>query len=224
MTEEKIYPDLKNEMSEEKSTPITSDNNHERQKIMLDKKRQLQKELQRYIKIKHKWNKANTVLRGINIVLTIILAGTGIALTGPLALPVVGMILTGVTAGNGVLNETLINAFIKRKAKRFKKKSEYIKNMLNKLSVFFEKCKEDGQITLEEFEGFHHILDEFEKMGSEADMLTSQEADVLSSREIKNINKKAKKDAKNEMANQAKQILYQKQLNTILQEYKKNIE
>jgi hypothetical protein len=167
---EKLYPKLDNDK-------IT---------FMVDKQKALQEKLIHYKKIKRKWSIANTVLKSLGFSVSCILAGASILTLAPFSIPVAAAILSGLSIGNITLSTLVVEGFTSKRQRYFQHKCNHVHNYLNKLETHFIKCKEDGQITPDEFEQFQNLLKNFE---NEADI-----KDEIKSKDLKRVEKMAKKE------------------------------
>ena len=207
---EKIYPNLREE--KEINQQINESKNKDRQKIIRSKIKQLEEKFNHYKKIKNNWIKASKILRIIGISISSIAAGTAIVISIPLSLPIIAVIITGVAGGTTLINESILMGFLNKKKKYFRDKCKYTKMYLDKLSIYFEKCRDDTVITLEEMEGFNKIEKEYDnKMEFERNNFDK----LLSKKDLKNTEKKAKKNLKNEKM--------QEHYNKTFEEYKANL-
>lgn len=128
---------------------------------MLDKQEELKAELDKYKKKKSKWSNVNTALIAVGASLTCVLAvATGV--TAGMSVPIVAGIIGGVTAGNALFSSLLIKGFTLQHLKYFRRKCKHISEYLFKMEVYFIKCMEDKEISIEEFEGFQKLLEEYE--------------------------------------------------------------
>ena len=138
---------------------INESKQHDRIRYMKDKQNDLLLKLKHYQKIKHHWTIARRILDGIGITAIGALSASSIVLTaGVLTTPIIPAVLTGGTlAITGVLT-TLDKSLLKRRERAIKKKQLDVKEILDKLHFYFEKCREDNVITLEEMEAFDKIV------------------------------------------------------------------
>ena len=60
------------------------------------------------------------------------------------------------------MTNLLVEGFTSMCKKFFQQKSDHVKDYLNKRETLFIKCKEDGQISPDEFELFQKLLKDFE--------------------------------------------------------------
>ena len=151
---------------------------------MQDKKKQLKDKLDHYRKLKRRWSKWNTGLTSAGIVVSVLLAGASILTITPFSLPLAAAILGGCGIGNAVLTNSAIQGYTQPRKKKYQQKCEHINKYLNKMDVFFVKCMEDKEISVEEFEMFQKLWQEYENTAT----VSSPD------RKIQKIDKKAKKD------------------------------
>ena len=157
--------------------------------FMMDKQNALREKLAHYKKIKNKWSCANTALKI-----------TGITMT-PFSIPIAAAILGGISLGNTAVTNLLTERFTSKRKKYFGQKCDHIKDYLNKMETLFIKCKEDGQISPEEFEQFRKLLKEYE-----SGMINTKSE--IKSKDVKKVEKMAKKELRQQRLNQ----LYEKTL------------
>jgi hypothetical protein len=174
---------------------------------MLDKQKLLKEKLAHYKKIKGKWSVANTVLKVAGISVTCILGGASILTVTPLAIPLAAVILSGVSLGNMSVSNLLVEGFTSRRKRYFKRKCDHVRAYLNKMETFFIKCKEDGQITPNEFDQFQKLLNDFENESS----LKSE----IKSKDVRKVEKMAQKEIRQQRLN----MLY----NSVLQEQQQKL-
>lgn len=208
MTTENIYPQI----------PVTiNDPFLSRQQYMLDKQNELKRQLLHYTKIKNRWSKADSSLKIISIGLafstTLSAAITGGFLT-PIIIPT---ILASFSAFQTSISGILIVGLTGKKKSHYRKKLQLINNYLNKMYIFFEKCKDDKEITIEELETFQKLFKEYNE-----DMLginlryknNKSEIEVLETTgTFRNLSKKDIKEAKN----LARQSLKKEQIKNLSQ-------
>lgn len=175
--------------------------------FMLDKQKLLREKLVHYNKIKGKWVVANTVLKMCGISVSCVLAAASIITTAPISIPIVAAILSGVSIGNIAFTNLLVEGFTSKRKRYFKLKCEHVREYLNKMETFFIKCKQDGQISQNEYEHFQKLLKDFENDTS----LKS----TIKSKDIKKVKKMAKKEIRQQRMN----ILY----NNVLQEQQQKL-
>ena len=169
--------------------------------FMMDKQKALREKLAHYKKIKNKWSCANTALKITGISLSCILCGASILTMTPFSIPIAAAILGGISLGNTAVTNLLTERFTSKRKKYFRQKCDHIKDYLNKMETLFMKCKEDGQISPEEFEQFQKLHKEYES----AMINTKSE---IKSKDVKKVEKMAKKELRQQRLNQ----LYEKTL------------
>ena len=152
----KLYPEL---ITESQLNLLINEAKHrDRVRYMKDKQNDLELKLKHYEKVKHHWSLARRILEGIGITTMVTLGVSSVVLTaGVLTAPLVPAILTGGSITATALFTTLDKSLLKRREKHLKKKQASIKETLDKLHFYFEKCREDNVITLEEIEAFDKI-------------------------------------------------------------------
>ena len=160
----------------------------------------MREKLAHYKKIKNKWSCANTALKITGISLCI-LCGDSILTMTPFSIPIAAAILGGISLGNTAVTNLLTERFTSKRKKYFRQKCDHIKDYLNKMETVFMKCKEDGQISPEEFEQFQKLHKEYEN----AMINTKSE---IKSKDVKKVEKMAKKELCQQRLNQ----LYEKTL------------
>ena len=161
--------------------------------FMLDKQKLLQKDLAHYKKIKNKWSRADTVLKVIGISVSAALAGASIITAAPFSIPIATGILGGCSIANTALTYVSVEGFTSKRKKYFRKKCEHVSEYLNKMQVFFMRCKEDGQVTPDEFEQFQKLLKEYERGASLAE--------EIKPKDLKKVEKRAKKEVRQQQMN-----------------------
>ena len=150
MPDETLYPILPTKESE---LLLQS-----RVKEMLDKKWELERDLNHYKKVRTHWTRFDSTLKIVGVVLTLSTSITASVLT-PLAAPfIIPTILAAVSAINAGLTETVVIAVSSRKKKLFRERCEQIQSYLNNMFAYIEKCKDDSVITVDELEGFHKLI------------------------------------------------------------------
>ena len=138
----------------ERVYPILPD---DKMNFMMDKQKALREKLTHYKKVKNKWSVVSTTLRACGISVTCLAAGAS-ATVAYLSVPiVVPAVLAGVLILSITFTESMIRGFTDRRKKYFRQKCDHIKDYLNKMETLFIKCKEDGQISPEEFEQFQKL-------------------------------------------------------------------
>ena len=134
---------------------------------IINKRKEFEKELKHYKKVRRKYKTASNVLRGLGIGLGGALALTG-AVTGGLftagiAIPVlVPTILAGVGAFEATLSGTIAFTYIKRRIHRFSEKYDLVNTYLNRLYHLYHRSIEDARITVDEMDEFHKLVRDYE--------------------------------------------------------------
>ncbi len=183
---------------------------------ILNKRKDFEKALLHYRKIRKKWKKANTILHGLGIGVgsTLAIAGavTGAMLSAGTALPVlVPVLLAGAGTVEGVISNTIAFTFMKRKIHRLKDKYDLVNIYTNRLYHLYQMSIEDAKITVEEMEEFRNIVCEYEremgkleqKLGTEdvhLDKLKHQAAVEARKEMEQELLAKLKEDKKKELA------------------------
>ena len=166
MDEGKIWPQTEQPISESEKATLTRNLNDQinrakqkdRKRFMTNAQNQLNQKIEHYKKIKNRWLVFENISDVIGIVLTV---GTGlvtvIATSGTIVIPVVVLSLTSSSMLGSLITALTGKVFINRHKRRIKLKLRKTETVLNKLHLFFEKCKEDNIITLKEMEEFEKI-------------------------------------------------------------------
>jgi len=63
-------------------------------------------------------------------------------------------VLGGIAVVNTAFCSVMVSGFTSKKKAYFRKKHDHVNTYLNKMELFFLKCKEDKVISTEELEGF----------------------------------------------------------------------
>ena len=194
---EQIYPKLQN------PGDLRSQGAEGQVNYMMDILKRLREKQTHYKKIKGKWSVANTVLKVTGISVSCILAGASILTVAPFSIPVAAAILGGISIGNISLSNLLIEGFTSKRKRYFQQKHDHIKNYLSKFEILFIKCKEDGQVSLAEFQMFQRLLKDYE---NEIHMSVG-----VKSKDIKKAEQLAKKEIRQRNVNQLFQNILQDQ-------------
>src|SRR5438093_4552814 len=196
MPDETLYPILPTKESE---LLLQS-----RVKEMLDKKSELERDLNHYKKVRTHWTRFDSTLKIMGVVLTLSTSITASVLI-PLAAPVIiPTILAAVSAINAGLTETVVIAVSSRKKKVFRERCELIQSYLNKMFVYIEKCKDDSVITIDELEGFHTLIRDY---NTDMNRLKSG---MKENNEYSKLEKQAHSEAKKEIKQELSDTLKQK--------------
>ena len=165
---------------------------------MLDKQKLLKAQLRHIEKVKRRWSKANTALKATTVAVTCILGGASILTAAPFSLPVVGAILGGVALTNTAVSNLVVEGITSKRKRYFRRKYDHVKEHLNKMELLIIRSKEDGQVSIAEFDQFQQLLKNFE---------TLQEDD-LKSKDVKRVHRMVKNEMRQRRLNQ----LYTKSL------------
>ncbi|ESO82654.1 hypothetical protein LOTGIDRAFT_155667 [Lottia gigantea] len=123
-----------------------------RQQYMIDKQNELKVKLEQYNKCKKRWIRINSVFKTLSVVLTV---GTTIAtaVTGGLMVPIlIPTLLATATAIQTSSCGLIAIGYTSIQQSYYKKKTEILNSYLNKLFIFFERRREDENITIEKLE------------------------------------------------------------------------
>ena len=132
----------------------------DRIRYMTDKQYELNTKLDHYKKVRHNWIIARRILQGVGFATTATLGVATIAVAGSFAIPLLPIILTGGGIGTMSLFSILEKSVFKFREKSLRIKQCKIKEILDKLHFYFEKCREDNVITVKEIEAFDKIVKE----------------------------------------------------------------
>ncbi|ESO91853.1 hypothetical protein LOTGIDRAFT_163212 [Lottia gigantea] len=130
-----------------------------RQQYMTNKQNELKVKLEQYNKCKKRWIRVDSVFKTLSVVLTV---GTTVAtaVTGGLSVPVlVPTVLATITAIQTSSCGLIAIGYTSKQKSHYKKKTEILNSYLKKLFIFFERSREDKNITIEEF---NEILEKYE--------------------------------------------------------------
>ncbi|ESO87075.1 hypothetical protein LOTGIDRAFT_154565 [Lottia gigantea] len=134
-----------------------------RQQHMIEKQEELNEKLKHFNKGRKTWSRIDSVFKTLSVVLTV---GTTVAtaVTGGLMVPVlIPTVLATITAIQTSSCGLIAIGYTSKQKSYYKKKTEILNTYLNKLFIFFERSREDKNITIEELEEFNEILDKFDK-------------------------------------------------------------
>ena len=162
-----IYPKIVQET--EVNDLINKSKNTDRLKHMLREQTLLEEKLIKYNKIKDRWNKADVTIKITGTILIFISTSLAIisGVIGSLGVltPVVSGVLAAIFSGLSLFKASMIEILsigLTSKRKRFyQQRIELVKEYINKFFYYFEKCKEDGIITIEELQNFDKLLEEY---------------------------------------------------------------
>ena len=176
----KVYPELITES--QLNLLINESKQTDRVRYMKDKQNDLMSKLKHYEKVKHQWTIARRVLEGIGISTIGLLGVSSVVLSaGVLAAPLVPAILTGGSLTVTGILTTLDKSLLRRREKAIKKKQLDIKETYDKLHFYFEKCREDNLITLEEIQTFDKIVKQSYSTTKESDSFLEEITQALNS-------------------------------------------
>ncbi|ESP02830.1 hypothetical protein LOTGIDRAFT_156779 [Lottia gigantea] len=94
------------------------------------------------------------------------------------------IIFSSIIERNGRLE---VGGFTSKQKSHYKKKTEILNTYLNKLFIFFERSREDKNITIEELEKFNEILDKFDGEISSIKTFSTKESILLIRRNNKTL-------------------------------------
>ena len=156
-TTEINYPDLLSFNDENYMKKMNRNKNNERIQFMLEKQSTLENKISHYEKIKSRWIKARRIvyINGIGITFLLSLSCGIVSLLFPPML-LVSILSTSTIVSTSVF-ATLEKALFSKKEKLFREKIKKNKEVLDRLYYYFEKCREDNIISLEELEEFKKI-------------------------------------------------------------------
>ena len=135
---------------------------------IINKQKEMEKELKHYKKLCRKWKNAGNALRIIGIsggcVITaaggitagIASAGVAVPIVVPTVLASVGVIETAIT-------QSVAFGYIRKKKHRFSEKYDLVNTYLNRLYHLYHRSIEDRVISLEEIEEFRRLVSEYEE-------------------------------------------------------------
>jgi hypothetical protein len=130
---------------------------------MINKRQELERQLQHYIKIKKRWSNADLSFKIIGGLLAAIgtTAGTVVGVIGaiPIAIPI---IVGSLTAGETIITSGLVLGLTSRKTSRYREKIKIIQSYVDRMFVYIEKARQDSIITIEELEGFRKLMEEYQ--------------------------------------------------------------
>ena len=197
MPDETLYPILPTKESE---LLLQS-----RVKEMLDKKSELERDLNHYKKVRTHWTRFDSTLKIVGVVLTLSTSITASVLIPLAAHVIIPTILAAVSAINAGLTETVVIAVSSRKKKLFRERCELIQSYLNKMFVYIEKCKDDSVITIDELEGFHTLIRDY---NTDMNRLKSG---MKENNEYSKLEKQAHSEAKKEIKQELRDTLKEKE-------------
>ncbi|ESO88584.1 hypothetical protein LOTGIDRAFT_165367 [Lottia gigantea] len=131
-----------------------------RQQYMIEKQNELKEKLKQFNKCRKTWSRIDSVFKTLSTVLTVGIT-VATAVTGGLMLPIiVPSVLAAFTAVQTSSCGFITLGFTSKKKAYYKKKTEILNTYLNKLFIFFERSREDKNITVEELETIEILDDE----------------------------------------------------------------
>src|SRR5829696_5299724 len=129
---------------------------------MMNKKKELEKELRHYVKVRKHWTRLDSCIKIIGT-FAAVTASLGATVTATISgVPfIVPAILAGIAAVDGALTEIVVVGWTSRKKKIFRERCELIQSYMDKMYIYTEKCKQDGIISIEELEGNRKLIEEY---------------------------------------------------------------
>jgi len=160
-------------MSEE---TINKNLNAQRAQMIIDKINTLHEQFEHYKWIEKKWKRLGSTIRLVNVTVGGLTAGSlcvlGILLIQGVIIPPLLMGLLGsYSTIETVVLEGLNVGMGKKKKHKYLEKCNIIQDCVNKLHFYFEKARLDGQITLDELEGFNKLVTEFDNELSKTNII-----------------------------------------------------
>jgi hypothetical protein len=212
---ESIYPSLKT--NQEVNDVINQHVNKQRAQKIVDKIKELERQLEHYQKVSNRWKQSGKVIRITNLALTGIVSGAVATLavlsTVGIAIPIVA---TAVLGGYAVIQSSTLEGMnvgmIKRKSHKYKEKCNIIQSHIYKMNFYYEKARQDGVITVDELEGFNKLATDFDNAIAAAQSTSMEHGDAIDMATLKHdaeIEAKieAQTEIKNKLKNEAKQKL-----------------
>jgi hypothetical protein len=146
---ESIYPSLKT--NQQVNDMINQNINKQRAQKIVDKIKELERQLEHYRKVSDRWKNSGKVIRITNLALTGIVSGAVATLavlsTIGIAIPIV---VTAVLGGYAVIQSSTLEGMnvgmIKRKNHKYKEKCNIIQSHIYKMNFYYEKARQDGVI------------------------------------------------------------------------------
>ena len=148
------------------NTRINKDLNVERLNHMIKENETLEELIQRYKCVRKSWGKADSFVKVIGSVITL-LTGISIILLPAISgivvilLATIESILGGTATLTGFTSVMISMRWTKRKKKEFRARIKLIEEYINNLYYYTQKVKEDETITIEEVKQFDNLLTEF---------------------------------------------------------------
>jgi hypothetical protein len=200
---ENIYPILKD--YKDVDDIISKNLNRQRAHRIVDKIKDLEKQLEHYQKVSARWKKSGKIIRISNLALTGIVSGAvatlAILSTTGIAIPIV---VTAVLGGYAVIQSSTLEGMnvgmIKRKSHKYKEKCNTIQSHIYKMNFYYEKARQDGVITLDELDGFNKLVADFEKEIATTEVSGIEHGDAIDMATLKHDAEiEAKVEAQNEI-------------------------
>jgi hypothetical protein len=140
---------------------------NQRAEIIKNKLQGLENLHKHYKKISNRWNKIAKGFRIGGISISSLCGGaaivTGVLLSSGIALPLmIPAALSGVALVDEWIAECALHAYSKKKKHYFDNKCEIIQKYLNRLYNLEQKIIDDGKITVQEFESFEKVMQEYQ--------------------------------------------------------------
>ena len=170
MSGEKLYPEVPDDHPYMIDTRIKNIN---------DKTNNLRKDIDKYKKLKSRWNSAYTAIKCVS--LSLVVGGTIVGICTSsfgLATPVLILVGSCLTGGSSVLTELIAIGYIKPQISKYRNRYQNLTDKLNRVFIFTEKCKKDKMISLEEMKNF-------DKLMYEQDNTVNNEYDGFSKNDVK---------------------------------------
>ena len=162
--EDRIYPKIPSMEIDE----IINDKISKSRAIeIINKQKELDKDLKHYKKLRDKWKKANSVIKVLGIGIGSTLAVGGVVVGGIMSSGIViPILIPTIIGGVGVIETTISTCvaatYIKKKINKFNLKYDLINTYLNRLYHLYHRSIEDGKITLEEMDEFNKLITKYE--------------------------------------------------------------
>lgn len=118
-------------------------------------------------KVKKRWTTSNSILKYTGFTVMLVSGVTATALaslaTAGFAIPaIVVLSVSGLGLVNSSVFEILVSSLTGKKKKEYRERIKSIKSYLDKMYIFFEKARSDGEISNEELEVIRNLSNEFE--------------------------------------------------------------
>jgi hypothetical protein len=175
------------------STDMDNLLNKSRINEMINKRQELERQLQHYIKIKKRWSNADLSVKIVGALLAAIgtTGGTVVGAIGavPIAIPI---IVGSLTAGETIITSGLVLGLTSRKTSRYREKIKIIQSYVDRMFVYIEKARQDSIITIEELEGFRKLMEEYQNANNNNVKPLDYDYDKLKKQAEKEAEKKVK--------------------------------